>query len=312
VTARAVLIEDRGAAAETPDFFRSRAFLDAEGVTHTLRVEARDATAALPMIVREIPDSDRQDAISPYGYPGGAIEAGEPPAPPPAEVDWSATGLVSAFIRERIGDPPTLVGAVTRSVVQVHDPELAPATRSRFTEQFRHNERLGYAVEAIPGPETTAGERAAFADAYAETMRRAEASERYLYPRSYFDAVLAFDRSWLCVATAPDGVPCAGAIAALSDGVLHYYLGGTADVHLADSPFKNVVARMRELAEELGTPLNLGGGVTAGDGLEDFKRGFANRELDFRTHEVVCDRSAYERLAAGREGAAFFPAYRAP
>jgi hypothetical protein len=312
VIARAALIEDAGAGAESADFFRSRAFLDAEGVTHTLRVEGEGASVGLPVIVRPIPDSDLRDAISPYGYPGGAILAGDPPGPRPGEVDWSATGLVSVFIRERIGAPPTLAGATPRSVVQVHDPALAPATRSRFVEQIRQAERRGYAVEAVPGPETSADQRRGFAGAYAETMRRAAAAERYLYPPSYFEAVLGFDRSWLLLATAPDGAAAAGAIVALSDGILHYYLGGTADERLADSPFKNVVARMRDLADELGTPLNLGGGVSAGDGLEDFKRGFANAELDFRSHEVVCDEDAYERLSAGRVGSGFFPAYRMP
>ena len=50
---------------------------------------------------------------------------------------------------------------------------------------------------------------------------------------------------------------------------------------------------MIELADELGVTLNLGGGVRPGDGLEDFKRGFANGELPFRTHEIVCDPGAY-------------------
>ena len=35
----AALVADRGTAAETDDFFRSRPFYDAEGVTHTLRIE---------------------------------------------------------------------------------------------------------------------------------------------------------------------------------------------------------------------------------------------------------------------------------
>ncbi len=69
---------------------------------------------------------------------------------------------------------------------------------------------------------------------------------------------------------------------------------------------------MLDLADELGLPLNLGGGVTAGDGLEAFKRGFANTGLAFHTQEVVCDPDEYERL--GRDSRApegFFPAYRA-
>ena len=100
------------------------------------------------------------------------------------------------------------------------------------------------------------------------------------------------------------------AIAGVSDPVLHYYLGGTADSAREASPFKNVVAAMLDLADELELPLNLGGGVTPGDGLEEFKRGFANAELPFRTHEVVCDRGEYERLAGADAGGGFFPAYR--
>jgi hypothetical protein len=142
-------------------------------------------------------------------------------------------------------------------------------------------------------------------------MRRAEAAERYFYPASYFEAILAFERSWLILAAQGSEI-VAGAIAALSDGVLHYYLGGTADAHLDASPFKNVVVRMMDLADELEAPLNLGGGVTPGDGLESFKRGFANAELPFFTHELVLDEAEYECLSAGKGTEGFFPAYRAP
>jgi hypothetical protein len=74
---------------------------------------------------------------------------------------------------------------------------------------------------------------------------------------------------------------------------------------------KNVVARLIEHAAELGLPLNLGGGIANGDALEEFKRGFANREETWRTSEIVCDPGAYERLSTGRAAAGFFPAYRA-
>jgi hypothetical protein len=143
-------------------------------------------------------------------------------------------------------------------------------------------------------------------------MRRAEAAERYLFDPDYFATILSYGRSWLVLAHGPEGTVAAGGIAALSDGVLHYYLGGTADGHLDESPFKNVVESMIELAGELGVILNLGGGVQPGDGLEDFKRGFANGELPFRTHEIVCDPAAYRRLSEAREDSAYFPLYRAP
>jgi hypothetical protein len=75
---------------------------------------------------------------------------------------------------------------------------------------------------------------------------------------------------------------------------------------------KNVVALLVDHAAELGLPLNLGGGITSGDALEEFKRGFGNREEQWQTSEVVCDPSAYERLTAGRDAGGYFPAYRAP
>src|SRR5262245_41875264 len=96
---KARLIEDGGAAAADPnEFFRSPDFLDAEAVTHTLTIGDE---LSLPVIVRAIDGSDRVDAISPYGYPGASGDYREPVDP--GEIDWSATGLVSIFVRDRIG-----------------------------------------------------------------------------------------------------------------------------------------------------------------------------------------------------------------
>jgi hypothetical protein len=142
-------------------------------------------------------------------------------------------------------------------------------------------------------------------------MRRTQAAPRYDFSSEYFAAVLGGEGAWLLLAQAPDGAVGAGSIAVRSDGFLHYYLSGTADAHLADSPMKNVIESMIELATELGLPLNLGGGARPGDSLEAFKRGFANREEPFHTHEVICDPVAYEQLSAGRAETTFFPGYRA-
>jgi hypothetical protein len=306
--AAAELIADRGAAAESDDLFRCRPFLDAEGVTHTLRLSSPLRTALVPLIVREIAGGERADAISPYAYPGGLV-TGAGAAPDPSEVDWSATGLVSLFGRERLGAEPWLGGARERSRVLIHDPAGPRRIRSRLVEQVRANERQRWTVETIAGPDSSPEDRNAFATAYEQTMRRADAAERYFFARDYLDAVLSFAHSWLLVARR-DGIVGAAAIAATSDGLLHYYLGGTADSARAESPFKNVVAAMLDLADLLALPLNLGGGVEPGDGLETFKRGFANTELPFRTHEIVCEPAAYEALSAGHDAGAFFPAYR--
>ncbi|MFN8216709.1 MAG: GNAT family N-acetyltransferase [Solirubrobacterales bacterium] len=329
--ARAELIEDRGEAALAADFFRSRPFLDAEGATHTLRIEV-DAAAApagrgagerpdrwelvAPLLVRPIPGSGERDAISPYGYPGivpagergGAVEPAEPLDP--ARIDWSATGLVSVFVRHRLGPSP-LAGATERNVVQIADPALPRKSRPSDRRQVRRNEEAGYRLALVPGAETTAAQRAGFRDVYEQTMRRTGAAPHYFFAPAYFDRVLEADRIWLLLATAPGGELAAASIAAASDGYLHYYLSGTADSRLREAPMKSVVTRLAEHAAELDLPLNLGGGIRPGDALEEFKRGFANRTETWLTSELICDEEKYERLSASKPTGPFFPRYRA-
>jgi len=324
----AELLDDRGEAASSNEFFRSPEFLEAESVTHTLRISAAGVELLAPLIVREIGGATERDASSPYGYPGlverdrggarrslpAVAPAGTPSIRPtlePESVDFSGTGLVSLFIRHTLSEPP-LAGAGERNVVQIADPALPRKSRGSDRNRINKNLRAGYAVRIVPGPETSAAERAGFLAAYEQTMRRTGAAERYFFGAAYFDRILESPLTWLALATAPDGTIAAASIAARSDGYLHYYLSGSADSHLRDSPMKNLVAALVDLAGELGLPLNLGGGISRGDALEEFKRGFANRELAWRTSEIVCDPAAYERLSAGRDAGGFFPAYRAP
>ena len=302
---KARLIEDAGAAAsEEENFFRSRPFLEAERATHT--AEIGDGVLRIPVIVRSVEGSDRFDAISPYGYPGATGSYGEPIDP--GQIDWSETGLVSLFVRDRIG-APCLSGGTLRNHVHVADGDSG--MRKRLREQIRRNERRGWAVEAIAGPGADGEARSAFERAYAETMARTGATERYLFGSEYFETLLHSERSWLLLAGCEEE-RLAGAIAVASDGYLHYFLGGTADEALGDSPMKNLFAAMISLGTELGLPLSLGGGLTPGDSLDDFKRGFANGEAPFHTHELVCDRPAYEELvtSSGPAPEGFFPAYR--
>ncbi|HEX3360547.1 MAG TPA: GNAT family N-acetyltransferase [Solirubrobacterales bacterium] len=340
----AQLIEDGGASTgggvggHPSEFFRGAHFLEAEGATHTLRIETDDAELLAPLIVRQIGDGPDLDAVSPYGYPGFTVIEDVPPggaapdrvrsspriaresanAPEgedpgwvdPGDVDFSRTGLVSVFVRHRLDLVP-LLGSTERNVVQIADPALKLKSRPSDRRQVRRNFEAGYAVELIPGEATTAAQRAAFLDLYEQTMRRTDAAPHYFFGADYFDRIFPADRTWLALATDPDGAPAAASIACVSDGYLHYYLSGSADERLGDSPMKNVVARLVEHATELELPLNLGGGIHPGDALEEFKRGFANRTVTWRTSELICDPARYAELTGDRDTGGFFPAYRA-
>jgi hypothetical protein len=307
--AKAELIADRGGAASDNEFFRSRPFLDAEGATHTLKIESDLGVLLAPLIVREIEGSGERDAVSPYGYPG--LVGGEGRGPlNPATIDFSGTGLVSVFIRHTLGPSP-LAGASERNVVQIADPELPAKSRPSDRRQVRRNLEAGYELELVPGPETGPAQRAGFLDVYGQTMRRTGAADHYFFGAAYFDRILEAERTWLVLATAPDGEVAAASIATVSDGYIHYYLSGSLDSHLRSAPMKNVVTRLVEHSRDLGLPLNLGGGITAGDALEEFKRGFANRQQAWQTSELICDEGKYAELSAGGEPGGFFPAYRA-
>jgi len=308
--AEAELIEDGGEAASSVEFFRCPPYLAAEEATHTLRVEAADGVLVAPLIVRAVPGGEGRDAVSPYGYPGvvptypgGAIEAGD--------VDWSATGLVSLFLRGTALGPYPLPGA-ERGTLQISDPAEERKSRMSDRQQIRRNEASGFVVETLPGPEVSADQKSSFEQAYEETMTRTDAAPRYFFGSEWFEAVFSSRRTWLVLVNSPDGDVAAGSIGALSDGVLHYFLSGTADDHLHEAPMKNAIVALQDLSDELGAPLNLGGGLRPGDGLEEFKRGFANRQAPFIAHEVICDPDAYDRLSTGCAAGDFFPAYRAP
>ena len=325
----AELAADGGRAASGPDFFRSAEFLEAEGTTHSLLLfEVGDKTelvASTPLIVREITGSDRLDAISPYGYPGLAISDGpllqlDFPIDPET-IDFSATGLVTIFLRHSLGGEPPLAGATARNVCLLSDPALPRKSRASDRHQIRKNLKRGCEVEITPGPETTPEQRAGFFTAYTETMTRTDAAERYFFSKEYFDLILSAEGTWLFLLRAPEDQAdadgrrpvAAASIAALSDGLLHYYLSGTADAHLKGAPMKNVVEEMIGFAAERELALNFGGGITPGDALEEFKRGFANREEQWFTSEITCDGTVYETLTARlapNASSDFFPRYR--
>jgi hypothetical protein len=272
-------------------------------------IEDGSSRAAIPLIVRSIPGSELLDGISPYSYPGAAV-SGSPIDP--AAVPLAEAGLVSVFIRDRLGDPPALAGGTDRSVVLVSDPEQPRKSRMSDRQQIRKSEAAGYAVERVEGPAASTDDLAGFLAVYTETMHAVRAAEHYFFAAEYFEMLLSFGDTWLVKVAGPDGDVAAAAIAARSDGFLHYYLSGTSDAHRRQAPSKNLIVAVNDLADELGLPMNLGGGLSPGDGLEEFKRGFANVELPFRTHELICDPTAYEKLSQGRSAEGFFPLYRAP
>lgn len=303
------LLADNGQASESDGFFRSRTFFEAEGVTHTLCIrEGSDNVLAIPLIVRSIPGTDYLDAVSPYGFPGGTVL--RPACLEANQLDWSPTGLVSIFLRNRIGTPPVITDGNLRGTVQIVDPGRPLSIRRNHRCDIKRNTALGYTTETVPGPDSSPEDRRMFRELYWQTMNRQSARPWYLFPEAYFETILRSDRSRLIFTRDPSGRLAAGIHLVYSDNMLHCYLAGTGDEFLGHSPSKNAFHTAIEIAREQNLPLNLGGGMRSGDSLEHFKVGFSNHTEPFFTHEIVCDTTTYCLLSRTHTKTDYFPIYR--
>ena len=163
--ARAELIEDRGEAAVGDDFFRSRPFLDAEGVTHTLRIEAGEEELLAPLIVREIPATGRARRGLPLRLP--RPRRADPTARAGVEVRRAGRSGRDRLLRHRAGQrlpPPHArrAGAAGGRARARRRPDRRPGAaaeelRSSDRKQIRKNRRNGYELRLVPGPETERG-----------------------------------------------------------------------------------------------------------------------------------------------------------
>lgn len=303
------LLSDNGAAASGEDFFRSAAFLAAEGATHTLIVGDGTSRVCIPLVVRMVPGTSYSDAISPYGFPGGRREG---PILAADVVDLAAVGLVSAFVRERLIEP-ALSGGTARSVVVVHDPSRPRSMSKTFRRDIRRAVDAAYRVELHRGMDVDDASLRGFAAAYHDTMGHVGAAQRYWFDDDYLRACLEVAGSWLTLVRADDGEVAAGELVVSSDGLLHSYLAGTRNVHRPHSPGKVATLRAIDLADELGLVLNFGGGLRPGDGIERSKRAYGNDTATFTSHELVGDPAVVRELSGNQTGLpGFFPPYRAP
>ncbi|RKG92491.1 GNAT family N-acetyltransferase [Corallococcus terminator] len=308
---RAILVPDGGQRACCADYFRSEPYLKAEGVTHSLIVEDGEGRALrVPLIVRPIEGTPYRDAVSPYGFPGAELN-GMSEVPPDA-IDWRGMELVSIFVRDRIGGPCCFSGGRLRTDVCLIDSTQPVRFRDDHAADIRRNTRLGYVSTYVPVKESTEEQREALKALYRRTLARDRADARYDFTDAWFEEVFTCGFAWLVTTRAPDGAIASSALAVLSDGLLHHFIGGTADAYLKHSPEKNEYPVLVELSAKLEAPMHLGGGLRPGDRLEQFKRGFANRMSSFYTHDLICDPDVYAELSRGHEATDYFPAYRAP
>jgi hypothetical protein len=285
----------------------------------------------LPLILRDIPDSDLRDAVSPYGYSGPVSDASHEDT-----AFWrracdqmietlGANGVVTTFVRLHPLLPVPLdvldgTGAVihhgeTVSVdLSLSLEEMWRETRGDHRTDINRAQRAG--VEVVFDDWERLDEWVAV---YHENMQRLGASKFYFFPREHLSALqeAVGDRMHLAVALV-DGEVVGGNTFFEYRGMIEGYVASSrhGDGHHAD---KLLYAEVRRWAKDRGNAIfHVGGGVGgAKDSLFSYKAGFSSGRHPFHTWRVVTHRPAYADLLARRgmtpesvDMSGYFPSYR--
>jgi len=314
----------------------------AAGTAVSILAEEEGRSLFVPLLLRQIPNSQSIDATSPNGYPGPLLSAPTEDTPfAKARFAADATAqilrqmrdrrIVSAFIRCHPFLTDGVAGMQLHGTLVEHgntvyidleqsEELLWRQTRASHRSEINQCTRNGF--ETVIDEDWSSLDD--FVSMYYATMRRVSASDGYFFPTSYFAALrdqLA-DHVFLCI-TRVDGAVASGGIFTKCNNIIQYHLGATANAFLHRHPSKQLLDFTRRWAKQNGyRKMHLGGGVNGQrDTLLNFKLGFSKLSRSYTTYRLIADQPTYRRLvqswesehgsmADGTHG--FFPPYRKP
>ncbi|WP_347375003.1 GNAT family N-acetyltransferase [Aequorivita sp. Q41] len=316
------------------DFYHTEFYhsLEKDGTPIMLLVSSGEDFISLPLIIRNIQDSEYLDATSVYGYCG-------PIANKPIEaIDFDfltffknevlnyfkQENIISVFSRLHpliaqknifidFGDLVELNKTVSIDLTIPVD-EQRRIYRKSLKSELNQLRRFGYTVEEPKDK----FEIDAFIEIYNSTMDKLEASEGYYFSNEYFHSFLKnkdFESKLLLAKF--EGVIVAGAIFTIVGGIMQYHLAGTKQEFIQKAPMKLILDEARLLGTSLGLKyLHLGGGVGGEDtdSLFRFKTAFSKNFHQFSVWKMVVDKEKYQELvikkALNDSDSGFFPLYR--
>tara|TARA_R110002111_G_scaffold110212_5_gene169549 strand:+ start:27338 stop:28336 length:999 start_codon:yes stop_codon:yes gene_type:complete len=290
-----------------------------------LTYKKEKAIIVLPLLLRQIPNTEYYDLTSVYGYAG-----------PLSNVDTEtynfddfkaafntyleAKNIVSVFSRlhpyiqqdkilENLGDTVSL-GDVVNIDVSLPIEQSRMAYGKSNKNQINKLRKQCEVVKA-----ETEEEILEFVDIYYENMKRLDAKESYFFSKEYFlnfMNITDFDTDILLVKHLESNEFVAGSMFVKTKNIVQYHLSGTRTEHLRLKPSKLFLDEMRLQATEQGYKVfNLGGGLgSEHDSLFEFKASFSK---DFRTFKVwkhIVNQMVYDQLSQFKNETDFFPKYR--
>jgi hypothetical protein len=299
----------------------ARLYEDDASRAHCAAWRSSEGNVLYPFLLREIPETDARDTITPYGYGGAFVWGGSRDALAarfwPAYDAWaSAERVVSEFVRFSLFEDELLPypGEREQKLVNVVRT-LAPdevALWSDVEHKVRKNVKKARRSGVSVVFDETAERLDDFLGLYAHTLERRDAASRYAFPRAFFERIRDELRGSFVFAHAlQEDRVVSSELALVSEHSVYSFLGGTHsdafDLRPNDLLKYELIlwSKRRDKRDFV-----LGGGFESDDGIFRYKRSFApNGLVPFLVGRRVLDPARYAELAGGAESESF-PAYR--
>lgn len=268
---------------------------------------------AMPLLKRNIEDTSYFDCTSVYGYAGPVSNLDFRDMPPSLLQQFLQTFLhflkkekiVSVFTRlhpliHQHFQPGQTGGLYDNGKTVVIDltPPIAEQ-RLRYRKAFRSKinqlRNKGYQVRQGINEDDIAS----FAAIYLQNMQRLGANTNYLFDKNYFKQLLQATsfQSHILLASF-EGRDTAGVFTTCCNNTMQLHLAATHEDFIHDSPMRLLVEEASILGKSKRMQyLHLGGGVGGQqDSLFNFKSGFSDQCLDFKTWRLIADTATYKAL----------------
>lgn len=315
------------------EFYHEEQYLNIE--SELLRGEPlfynfKNIDGGIPLIKRQIANTDYFDTISPYGYPG-IITMSNDPTILLGELErfklfCAKERIVSTFIRMNpITNNSLLVeneyikhiihGRVVVVPLQASYIDIYNGYSKNHRRGLKKLENMGYTVSVEPSASIED-----FIDVYNHSMRRLDAGSQYFFPLKYYHVLDKLDSEMKLIFVRDDkGEIASVSLFMVSEDIVQYHLGGTKEAFVSKSPNKLIFDFVINEYSMRKKYLILGGGLNnEEDSLFHFKYGFSKVTCKFSTLRMIHLRDQYLNLCNSinipnrevmrLEG--FFPLYR--
>ncbi|MFC0604208.1 GNAT family N-acetyltransferase [Winogradskyella pulchriflava] len=292
-----------------------------------------DTVIVMPMLLRDIENSNYKDLTSVYGYAGPLVQnIGEGFSNENFQNELSTffneNNIVSVFTRlHPYMDHQEMIlsgyGTVAThgKVVNIDLTDTIENQRAKFNRRLKtYLNKSRRSCTVIEG--NIDDHLDAFINLYHENMKRVDAKDIYFFSDEYYREILSSNEyeSELSLCIFNETQEIIGASMFMKKGdIVQYHLSGLSEDHFELNPIKLIIDEMRIKSTEEGYKyFNLGGGLgSREDSLFKFKSGFSKDFREFKTWKHIVNEEAYKALTKERLGevvetddTGFFPAYR--